>query len=180
MKHLENATSIERKVKGLLLSGFDGTSAADAPIEDLADAAGIILFGRNALDAGQTASLVRAFQDAAQRAGRPPLIVAIDEEGGTVSRIGRFGITTPSAMALGATGDPGRTREVYRAIGEQLAWLGVTLDFAPVADVNTSAANPVIGVRSFGGTAVASLHVKSAVSNSAAFIAPLISTSHSK
>ncbi len=163
MKHLEDEASVARRVSGLVIAGFDGTTPGEAPVDELADAAGIILFGRNAVEAPQTASLVREFQDAAARAHRPPLLVAIDEEGGTVSRIGRFGVTMPSAMALGATGDPGRTRAVYRAIGEQLAWLGVNVDLAPVADVNTSASNPVIGVRSFGGPAVVASHIKSAV-----------------
>jgi beta-N-acetylhexosaminidase len=53
-------------------------------------------------------------------------------------------------MALGAAASVDVTRIAYRTIGEELSALGITLDFAPVADVNTNPQNPVIGVRSFG------------------------------
>jgi beta-N-acetylhexosaminidase len=53
-------------------------------------------------------------------------------------------------MALGSAADAELTRRVYRALGSELADIGVNLDFAPVADLNSNARNPVIGLRSFG------------------------------
>ena len=133
----------------MLLVGFDGTAVSDAELDFMKDLGGVVLFGRNLTDARQTAELVTTLQEAAGRAGHS-LVVAIDEEGGTVSRIRGFGTHMPSAMALGAAADPPLTRDVYRAIGKEIAALGITLDFAPVADANTNPSNPVIGVRSFG------------------------------
>ncbi len=83
-------------------------------------------------------------------AGHEP-IVAIDEEGGDVTRIAHLtGSPYPGNAALGAVDDPALTRAVYRALGADLAALGVKLNLAPSVDVNTAADNPVIGTRSFG------------------------------
>lgn len=158
-----NASSIAERAAGLVLTGFEATTAAQAPLEFLSGLAGVALFARNVVDARQTRSLVDDLQSAARNAGRSPLIIAIDEEGGTVSRIGRIGTLMPSAMALGAGGDPAIARAVYACIGEEIGALGVTLDFAPVADANTNPRNPVIGTRSFGETPVARTLVPAAV-----------------
>ena len=56
-------------------------------------------------------------------------------------------------LALGAADDLALTRAVGRAIGLELAAVGITLDLGPVADVNSNADNPVIGTRSFGSSA---------------------------
>lgn len=146
-----------------MLAGFETTTAAEAPVDFLSGLGGVALFGRNIVDARQTRTLVDDLQSAARDAGRSPLIVAIDEEGGTVSRIGRIGTHMPSAMALGAGGDPAIARAVYACIGEEIGALGVTLDFAPVADANTNPRNPVIGTRSFGEATIARTLVSAAV-----------------
>jgi len=138
---------------GLVLAGFDATSAADAPLDFLCGLAGTILFARNLRSPEQAARLIADLQTEAARAGALPLVIAIDEEGGTVSRLATIGTTIPSAMALGAVDDLGTTQGAYRVVGDELAALGVTLDFAPVADVNSNRKNPVIGVRSFGDDA---------------------------
>jgi beta-N-acetylhexosaminidase len=145
-----SAKSIADRAGGLVLAGFEGQTPADAPVGLLQELAGVILFARNLRSAQQTAVLIAGLQDSATKAGSPPLIVAIDEEGGIVSRLSGIGTTMPSAMALGAAEDPELTHQAYRIVGDELAALGVTLNFAPVADVNTNRANPVIGVRSFG------------------------------
>lgn len=149
------------RAAGLVLAGFDGLTAAQAPAV-LKDLAGIVLFARNVQTADQTAALIRDVQ-ASRPDGAPPLIVAVDEEGGPVSRLRGIGAAMPSAMAMGASGDPNVTRDVYRAIGEELSALGMTLDLAPVADANTNPANPVIGVRSFGDARIAAEHVPAAI-----------------
>ncbi|HYK52250.1 MAG TPA: glycoside hydrolase family 3 protein, partial [Candidatus Eremiobacteraceae bacterium] len=158
-----NVEEIADRATGLLLAGFEGRKVSDTPIEFLRELGGIALFARNIVDADQTSILVDDIQTAARKAGHPPLIVAIDEEGGTVSRIRSIGTHMPSAMALGAARDPAVARAVYRAIGEEIGALGVTLDFAPVADANTNASNPVIGVRSFGEPPTASSFVVAAI-----------------
>jgi beta-N-acetylhexosaminidase len=142
-------TALADRVGGMLMIGFDGTTIREAPTDFIADLGGAILFQRNLQDAEQTRALVDDLQ-AARRSGAPPLLIAIDEEGGSVSRLRRFGTPKPSSMALGAAGDPSLTESVYALCGDELAALGINLNLAPVADVNSERLNPVIGIRSFG------------------------------
>jgi beta-N-acetylhexosaminidase len=142
-------SAVAARVGGLLAIGFDGTTIEQAPAYVIGGLAGAVLFKRNIRSAAQTRLLVDGLQASVPKHS-PPLLIAIDEEGGTVSRIGGIGTWMPSAMSLGAADDPALTESIYAAIGEELAALGVTMDFAPVADVNTNPRNPVIGVRAFG------------------------------
>src|ERR1700681_1167618 len=119
----------------MLMIGFDGTTIHEAPADFIADLGGAILFQRNLHDAVQTRALVEDLQ-AARRSGAPPLLIAIDEEGGSVSRLRRFGTPKPSAMLLGAAGDPSLTESVYALSGDELAALGINLNLAPGAHVN--------------------------------------------
>jgi beta-N-acetylhexosaminidase len=107
---------------------------------------GIVVFDRNLGSADEVRNLTRELHE---RAGRPVLI-GIDQEGGRVARLSRPGITFPGNRALGAIDDLSLTRQVSRAIGEQLITLGINVDFAPDLDVNNNPRNPIIGVRSFG------------------------------
>ncbi|WP_344313365.1 glycoside hydrolase family 3 protein [Fodinicola feengrottensis] len=100
-------------------------------------------------DPATVAELTAAVQRATHSSG-VPLLVATDQEGGTVARLRTPAFAVPGAMALAATGDPGAAREAARIIGAELRALGINQNYAPVADVNVNPANPVIGVRSFG------------------------------
>jgi beta-N-acetylhexosaminidase len=142
------------RLAGQLLSvGFDGTAA---PAELLARVAasevgGVMLFRPNVASAGQVAGLVGALRRASP--AEAPLLVSIDQEGGLVQRLRGIATEWPSMLAVGGAGDAERTRQVGRALGEELAALGIGWDFAPVLDVHTNPANPVIGDRAFGLTA---------------------------
>ncbi len=133
----------------VLQAGFEGVSAPDwlRRALDRGELRGVALFGRNVRDADQVAALTAQLRE---HAG-PELLVAIDEEGGDVTRleVGR-GSSYPGSHALGSADDPRLTEQVARAIGRDLAAAGINLDYAPVADVNANPDNPVIGVRSFG------------------------------
>ncbi|MEU4717216.1 glycoside hydrolase family 3 N-terminal domain-containing protein, partial [Micromonospora purpureochromogenes] len=141
----------ERNLAGLaaavLQPGFVGTAPPDWVCRWLGEGLGsVVLFARNVVDPGQLAALT-----ATLRAERPDVLVAIDEEAGDVTRIeSALGSSRPGNFALGAVDDPALTEEVARDLGADLAALGVTLNYAPDADVNNNPANPVIGVRSFG------------------------------
>jgi beta-N-acetylhexosaminidase len=115
--------------------------------------AGVILFAGNILSPAALHALCSDLQAAAAALGLPPLLIAIDQEGGIVSRLPAPFTTTPGAMAQAATGDPDAARACARITGRQLRACGVNTNFAPVLDVNCNPANPVIGTRSFGADA---------------------------
>lgn len=115
---------------------------------------GIVLFRQNVENPDQLQALTADLQ-AASGTG---LLVAVDEEGGNVARLANAaGFTLPkyqSAQAVGSTGDPANARAMGQTIGSYLKEYGINLDFAPVADVNTNPANPVIGKRAFSTDSV--------------------------
>jgi beta-N-acetylhexosaminidase len=114
-------------------------------VEDL-QAGGLVLFNRNAGPPEQIAALTGEIR---RHAAVPPLI-GVDQEGGRVCRLPLPGLIFPGNMALGLMDDPDLTRRVAFAMGDQLAAMGIDLQFAPVLDVNNNPDNPVIGVRSYG------------------------------
>lgn len=105
---------------------------------------GIILFKENTVSPSQTVKLVQSFQQNSDI----PLIIAIDQEGGIVTRL-QSGTRMPGNMLLGAARKTEITRSVAEVIGRELACQAINMDFAPVLDVNSNPENPVIGVRSF-------------------------------
>lgn len=113
---------------------------------------GILLFGENCGDAEQLLRLVSDMQQANLEGGGLPMLMAVDQEGGNVIRLG-FGTSGTGNMTIAATGKPENARVMGRIFGEELALLGLTTDFAPVMDINDNPANPVIGVRSFSDDA---------------------------
>ncbi|AEV87451.1 sugar hydrolase [Actinoplanes sp. SE50] len=131
----------------VLQPGFVGTSAPDWVRRWLAGGlGGVALFARNVESPAQIAALT-----AQLRAENPDVIVAIDEEAGDVTRFeSRLGSSRPGNLALGAIDDPRLTEAVARDLSCHLAAAGITLDYAPDADVNSNPGNPVIGVRAFG------------------------------
>jgi beta-N-acetylhexosaminidase len=131
----------------VLLPGFEGTELPAWLRERLADGlAGVCLFATNVGSPAQLRELTAAIRDA-----NPGAVIAIDEEGGDVTRLHqRVGSPYPGNAILGRLDDVDDTRAVGAAVGAELAAVGVTLDFAPDADINSDERNPVIGVRSFG------------------------------
>ena len=112
---------------------------------------GVILMGDNVpTGAGGASSMERITRRLREAADRPfPVIVAVDQEGGPVARLGPPVTEFPPGMAHGAANDRAVSRTAARASGTELAALGFTMVFAPVADV-TMAGDPTIGVRSPG------------------------------
>lgn len=119
---------------------------------DKYDFGGVILFAENVKETKQTLALTQDMQKAAienkANNGKIPLLLAIDQEGGIVYRLGT-GTALPGNMAIGATNDPKLAKEAGQIIGRELSALGLNVDFAPVLDTNNNPQNPVIGLRSF-------------------------------
>ncbi|GLW34777.1 glycoside hydrolase family 3 protein [Actinoplanes regularis] len=144
---MSNHGELPELAAAVLQPGFVGTSAPDWIRRWLGEGlGGVALFARNVESAAQVAALT-----AQLRAERPDVIVAIDEEAGDVTRIeSRLGSSRPGNLALGTIDDPLLTEAVARDLGRELAATGITLNYAPDADVNNNPGNPVIGVRAFG------------------------------
>jgi beta-N-acetylhexosaminidase len=140
----------------LVWGGFDGPQAPGPFIDAIRQGTlgGVLLFAfrGNIKSKVQLRAMLREIQDAARHGGLPPVPVAVDQEGGTVIRIG-YRATFPSAMAIGATGDPAYAERAARAVGEGLRADGIAVNHTPVCDVNSDPRNPVIGTRAFGDEA---------------------------
>jgi beta-N-acetylhexosaminidase len=109
---------------------------------------GVVLFADNIGTPDETRALTARIQELCALPGLPA-IVAVDQEGGRVRRLKDPATAFPSAMAVGATGDPAHAERWGRATARELRALGLNVDFAPVLDVNNNPANPVIGTRSY-------------------------------
>jgi beta-N-acetylhexosaminidase len=122
--------------------------------------AGVTFFGANVT--GDTSALTAALRAAA------PVepVIAIDEEGGDVTRVAyASGSPYPGNAALGAVDDVSLTQAVYAAIGADLFRLGINANLAPDADVLDLDGSAVVGTRSFGSDpALVARHVAAAVS----------------
>lgn len=151
-----SSDTLTRDALAVLQPGFIGTTAPDWLLRRIGEGLSAVgLFGRNIVSPGQLAALT-----AQLRAERDDVLVAIDEEGGDVTRLEvRTGSSFPGNYALGTVDDTELTRAVARELGRRLAECGVDLNWAPSADINSNPDNPVIGVRSFGAdTALAARH----------------------
>ncbi len=133
----------------LLFAGFAGTTLPDdlAALVGAGRVGGVVLFARNVASPEQLRALVAELH--ARAPVDAPLCVAIDQEGGRVQRLRAPWTEWPPMRRLGERGSPADTQAVAAALGRELADLRIDLDFAPVADVDTNPANPVIGDRSF-------------------------------
>jgi len=161
-------TSIEPRIDpalaaladAILIPPFHGTTPPPWILQALERGlAGVTLFGRNVV--GDTAALSAALRSEA--AVEP--VIAIDEEGGDVTRVAYAeGSPYPGNAALGVVDDVALTRDVYAAIGGDLARLGINLNLAPCADVLVPGGSAVVGTRSFGSDPdLVARHVTAAV-----------------
>jgi beta-N-acetylhexosaminidase len=159
---------LEQKVGQLFVATVWGKSATEEHPTNLArygvatpaevverfHVGGVIYFNNSGTDnvdsPAQLAGFSNGLQRAALRSGpRLPLIVAIDQEGGNVTRVEAPATEHPSAMAIGAGRSERDARTSAAVNGRELRAMGVNQNFAPVADVNSNPLNPVIGARSF-------------------------------
>ena len=143
-------STIQDAALGCMLPGFEGVEAPDWIRRRAAEGlGGAVIFARNVRTRDQLRRLVDSLHGE-----RPDLVVAIDEEGGEVTRLeAGTGSSSPGNLALGRVDDVDLTTAVAASIGSALAVVSVDLNLAPVADVNTDPLNPIIGARSFGSDA---------------------------
>ncbi len=150
--------TVEEKIGQLIMMDFrtngDGsamTTLSDETAQQITNyhLGGVILFGENLDTTQQTAALVQEMQAVSTL----PLLIGVDEEGGAVSRLSTSQIPHESIPSAGKIDSDQAAADSATAIGEVLSTLGINVNFAPVADVNTNPNNPVIGSRAYSSDA---------------------------
>ena len=145
----ESSMTIRDTVGQLLMVGFPGTDLSGGFLDWLQECrpGGVILFSRNLVDPEQVARLTNALQE---HAPNPPLLIAIDEEGGGVSRLPRSFTTFPAASRVASCHSPDAVYGAAGVTARELRAVGINMNLAPVLDVNSNPANPIIGDRAYG------------------------------
>ena len=142
---------LEVKIGQMIMTGFVSEGEAVSFIVNY-HVGNVVLFGPNVSIPSETRRLTDALQSeaAAQNEGLP-MLVAIDQEGGQVTRLTQaYGYTESfSARVFGCLGAPELTRRAAKVLGEEMRAVGINMNLAPVLDVNDNPNNPVIGDRSF-------------------------------
>lgn len=146
-----NNLSLDEKIGQLLMFGFEGESINQETIELIKTykAGNVILFTRNIENGQQLYNLNQSLQKQAIDHLGIPMFIAIDQEGGMVSRIQKGATFFPGAMTISANGSLESCYQVGNKMGNELKHLGINMNFAPVLDINNNPKNPVIGVRSY-------------------------------
>lgn len=156
------ARDAERLALELFVGGYEGQELPASMAQRLRDGlSGVILFARNLVkiddvidvDAliAQTASAQAAASRHASNGGLPA-IVSVDQEGGAVARLRAPFTRFPPMRDVAEAGDPALTEAVGAQTGRECLAAGFNVDFAPVLDIDTNPANPIIGSRAFGRT----------------------------
>jgi beta-N-acetylhexosaminidase len=148
--------SLKEKIGQMLLSGLNGQAAGEqaSMLVNQYYLGGVVYFGDNTGTPDQVLRFSQELQRLAMNNPHAiPLLVSIDHEGGSVFRF-QSGMTHfPNLMTLGAANNPDLTYNVAAANAWELRAVGINTSLGPVLDINDDPANPVIGLRAFGGIA---------------------------
>lgn len=142
--------TIDEKIGQMVMVGLEGYENDQYSQEMIEKykVGGFIFFERNIRDTYQTLTLINSLKEA-NKENAIPLFIAVDEEGGRVTRMPREFIKLPSSRAIGKINNEELSFKIGNVIGEELKSLGFNMNFAPVLDIDSNPANPVIGDRSF-------------------------------
>ncbi len=132
--------------------GFEGTEINDQLRRYILEwrIGGVILFDRNIRDPAQLEDLCRGLAELRRRAASGPLLIAVDQEGGTVARVRRSATVFPGNFALGFSGTADDAFLQGRITGEELAGSGINMNLAPVLDLYHPGGSYSLGLRSLG------------------------------
>jgi len=147
--------NIQQKIGQCFGIGFSGTVVSDDLRRLVKEykVGNVILFRDNIENAAQVRSLCSAIQKLVKDETGYPAFIAIDQEGGAVTRLPPDMVNVPGAMALAASGSTENVSLAARITAAELRRIGVNLNLAPVLDINCNRDNPVIGNRSFAPNA---------------------------
>ena len=144
-------TTLKENLGQMFMIGFNGTTLSDELKGIITNygIGGVILFSRNIESMSQVKDLCNSLQELSIKNNKKPLLIAIDQEGGRVFRLKPPFIQYPSYGELGRTGSEDAVRSNALLMADELIEIGVSMNMAPVLDVNTNPKNPIIGDRSF-------------------------------
>lgn len=150
--------TIEEKVGQLLMVHFNGETAneeAQILINEIHVGGFIYYNWSNGLNSPeQVSQLSSELQQLTSLNKNPiPLFIAVDQEGGRVSRLKNGFTSIPANGELGDSENPELAQHYASIIGRELKDVGINFNLAPVVDINSNPLNPVIGDRSYGNTA---------------------------
>ncbi len=142
-------SELRKKIGQMIMAGVAGAKVGAAEQSLFKDYpfGGVIFFRHNLKTPAQIMSLCRALSEAGRE---PPPFIAVDQEGGRVNRLPPPFTHFPPAAALGRANNMDLAYRAGAATARELAAVGINLNFAPVLDVDSNAANPVIGDRALG------------------------------
>jgi beta-N-acetylhexosaminidase len=144
---------VEDKIGQMLMFGFAGTTAGADVQEMIRDwrVGGLVLRDANLATPDQILELSTSLQRLAREDGLPAgLLLAVDQEGGAVTRLHPPFTQFPAPAIVGTAGDPDLAQAMGKAMAEEMMAVGINTDLAPVLDVVDNPLNTVIGPRSFG------------------------------
>ncbi|HHU31550.1 MAG: beta-N-acetylhexosaminidase [Zhaonellaceae bacterium] len=143
--------SLAEKIGQLVMVGVDGYEHDENSKHLIKNyhVGGFVLLKQNIKNLEQMLDLINSLKKA-NSVNKIPLFLAIDEEGGRISRLPQEFAKIPSSKAIGEINNGEISYQVGSIIGEELKMLGLNMNFAPVLDINSNAENPVIGDRAFG------------------------------
>jgi len=137
-----------------MMVGFSGLSLSHETRKLINEISvgGVILFARNSDTPQQIERLCADLQSICEGAGAPPMFIAIDQEGGRVTRLHEPFTHFPPMRKLGEKGSTELALRFARAAARELRAVGINVNFAPVLDVDSNPKNPIIGDRALGDT----------------------------
>ena len=134
--NLLSRMTLEEKIGQMILASIE-VSRMDAGTREFLrknHIGNVILFGKNCAGRAALAQLNAEIQHTVMAENGLPALIAIDQEGGCVTRLRSEATVFPSAMVIARTGDPANAYKVGRMMGGELRALGINLDCAPVLD----------------------------------------------
>lgn len=149
-EEIVSAMDTAQRAGQVIVARVAGTTAeAGAELVRTYGLGGVILFADNVESPDQVAAMTAGLQEAAAATGRTyPLVIGVDQEGGTVDRVTTGVTQLPAYMTFGAARDPELAATAAAVSGAELRALGFTMVFAPAADVTSGPEDPTIGTRS--------------------------------
>ncbi|TVR18991.1 MAG: hypothetical protein EA396_13400 [Anaerolineaceae bacterium] len=147
-----NGMTLEQKIGQMFLVSIYGETLnfGGRELIETWQPGGVTLFGSNAINPTQITELTNSYQQTITEAGGVPLFIATDQEGGIITRLRDGFAEWPSPALLTASGDAELAFRIGERMGQELRAVGVNMNLAPVADLDSNVNNPIIGRRSPG------------------------------